>query len=261
MPLTPPSIPKAGRGLFVTGTDTQVGKTTVTAALGLALQRLGLDIGVMKPVETGTALQETGLHNDGTLLRHLFTPQERKELITPYQYEKALAPLEAARHAQSAIRFEVIAEAYRTLSTRHEYMLVEGVGGILAPLALQLDVRDLIKLLQLPCLLVSRTELGTVNHTRLTLEALHDYGIPIRAIVLNETRSPQNSPDQLLQRESSIKLIRQFCPVPIFGPMPFQNNLEGDWEAGVTILSRLPITQDLAAMIRPGARENPEVTS
>lgn len=251
MPSPTPSRPITRRGLFVTGTDTRVGKTLVTAALGLALQRVGLDIGVMKPVETGIAPLPTDHPQDGTLLHHLLTPKENKELIMPYQFKQALAPLDAARHENSAVHFEVIIEAFHTLAARHEYMLVEGVGGVMVPLSDQGDVRDLILLLQLPCVLISRISLGAVNHTRLTWAALRDYGIPVLAIVLNETTLPTNPPKDTILHESTSKLIREFCPVPVFGPLPYQNNLGLNWVAGVTALSQHSAFRDLATMVWP----------
>ena len=257
MPNKTSSIQPTSRGLFVTGTDTQVGKTTVTAALGIALQRMELNIGVMKPIETGIDLGTTGNPNDGNRLHQLLTPKELKELVTPYQLEKSLAPLDAARQANATVQLEVIADAYHTLAARHEYMLVEGVGGVMVPLTEQHDVRDLIKFLQLPCLLVSRTALGAVNHTRLTMAALRDYGIPILGIVLNETRPPTDSTTHKIQQESTVKLLRQLCQGPIFGPIPYQTGLEQDWEAGVTILGRTPAFGELASMIKDTSQNSP----
>ncbi len=252
MPDSTSSIQPTNRGLFVTGTDTQVGKTTVTAALGIALQRMELNIGVMKPIETGIDSGLAGEPNDGTRLHQLLAPKELKDLVTPYRFKKALAPLDAARQANATVQFEVIADAYHTLAARHEYMLVEGVGGVMVPLTEQYDVRDLIKFLQLPCILVSRSALGTVNHTRLTLAALRDDGIPILGIILNETRPPTGLADHRIQQESTVKLLRQLCKVPIFGPIPYQTHLEQDWEAGVTILSRTPAFGELASMMMSG---------
>ncbi|MEC4672877.1 MAG: dethiobiotin synthase [Nitrospirota bacterium] len=257
MPNTTPSIQYSSRGLFVTGTDTQVGKTIVTAALGIALQRMELIIGVMKPIETGIESGPPGKPNDGTRLHQLLTPKELKDLVTPYRFKKALAPVDAARQANSTVQFEVIAEAYHTLASCHEYMLVEGVGGVMVPLTEQYDVRDLIKFLQLPCILVSRTALGAVNHTRLTLAALRDYGIPILGIVLNETRPPTGLAEHRIQQESTVELLRQLCQVPIFGPIPFQTHVEQDWEAGVTILSRTPAIGELASMIKDTSKNRP----
>ena len=258
MPHSTSSIQLTNRGLFVTGTDTQVGKTMVTAALGIALQRMELNIGVMKPIETGIEYGTPKKPDDGDRLHHLLAPEELKELVTPYRFKKSLAPLEAARQAKSGIQFEVIAEAYHTLAARHDYMIVEGVGGVMVPLTEEYDIRDLIKMLQLPCLLVSRTALGAVNHTRLTLAALRDSGIPVLAIVLNETQQLAGSTDHAIQQESTVKLLRQLCPVPIVGPILYQASLGQDWEAGVTILSRTLEFCELATRILETAVESPK---
>jgi len=253
MPSLAPHKPSIHQGLFVTGTDTGVGKTTVTAAIALALKRQGINTGVMKPVETGLGTTRATYHSsDGQRLHNLITPNDPKELTMPYGFDSPLAPLEAARQNHSTIDCEVILQSYRTLALRHEFMLVEGAGGVLVPLSDQQDIRDLIRILQIPCLLVSQPILGAVNHTRLTLEALRIASITVRAIVLTETKPIGDLEHDKMQFDSTVKLIRQYSPVPVFGPLPFLMHLKQDWNPGVDTLSQTPAIHDLVQLLGPG---------
>ena len=232
-------------GIFIAGTDTNVGKTMVTAALGLALQQTGAKVGIMKPVETGATSNNTG--SDVRRLRKLFAPYGNVDVRNVYSFPQPVAPLEAARTSRQAIDVDAILNAYRTFAVHHDYMLVEGVGGILVPLTETHDVRDLIGLLGLPCLIVGRTGLGSINHTRLTLMGLRDAGIPTLGILLNHTDGTSEE-----QRTSTFKLIREFSDVPVLGPLPFHPHLHTQWEDAVMTLMNHSTIREVARMV-PGS--------
>ena len=243
-PLHPP------KGLFITGTDTNVGKTVVTAALGMALQQTGSTVGIMKPVETGIAPDEPA--SDGYRLKKFFAPYKNVEVRGLYRFSPPVAPLEAARTSQQPINVEDILDAYRGFALHHDYLLVEGVGGILVPLTPTHDIRDLIKMLGLPCLVVSRTGLGSINHTRLTLMGLRQAEIPILGILLNHT---DTIPEK--QQASTVKLIRELSDVPVLGPIPFEPRLRANtrvrpyqWEDGIVKLSNHSAIQEVARMLQ-----------
>ena len=243
-PLQPP------KGVFITGTDTNVGKTVVTAALGMALQQTGGTVGIMKPVETGITPAETT--SDGHRFKGLFAPYKNVDVRSLYCFPPPAAPLEAARICQQPIEVEAILDAYQTLAMHHDYTLVEGVGGILVPLTQTRDVRDLIRLLDLPCLIVSRTGLGSINHTRLTLMGLRQAGIPIIGILLNHT---DTTPEE--QQASTVKLIRELSDVPVLGPLPFQPHLRANtqvrpyqWKEGIMKLANHSTIREVARMVR-----------
>ena len=243
-PLQPP------KGVFITGTDTNVGKTVVTAALGMALQQTGGTVGIMKPVETGTTPDETT--SDGHRFKELFAPYQNVDVRSLYCFPPPVAPLEAARISQQPIEVGAILDACQTLAMHHDYTLVEGVGGILVPLTQTRDVRDLIRLLGLPCLIVSRTGLGSINHTRLTLMGLRQAGIPIVGILLNHT---DTTPEE--QQASTVKLIRELSDVPVLGPLPFQPHLRANtqvrpyqWEGGIMTLANHSTIREVARMVR-----------
>ncbi len=242
-----PHPPRGAKGLFLTGTDTNVGKTVVTAALAVALHRAGANVGVMKPVETGST--RDGVASDANRLRALCAPHDNMALINPYHFPSPVAPADAAHHARTRIALPAMLEAYHTLASRHDYMLVEGAGGILTPLTHTEDIRSLIALLELPCLIVSRTALGAINHTRLTLMGLRQSGIPVAGVLLNHT-SADTGHDARIQTRSTIALIRTLGEVPVFGPLPFQADMAVRWDDGINTLAQDSTIQAVVKMVR-----------
>lgn len=160
-------------GYFITATDTGVGKTFVTAALAESLRARGLDVAVFKPVQSGALADDPS--GDAALLG----------AACIYSFAAPLAPLVAARAAGETIALGPILARARELAREHEILLVEGVGGLLVPLAPGLDVADLAAALGLPLIVVARAGLGTVNHTLLTIEAARARGLDVAGVVLN----------------------------------------------------------------------------
>ena len=157
------------RGLFITGTDTGVGKTQVTAILALAFRQSGMRVGVMKPVETGCPLEHGQLQpQDSLFLRQIVGCTAPQELVTPYAFLKPLAPAVAAEDEGQEIDLDRIAVCYAKLAAEHDLVLVEGAGGLLVPLNAHQTFLDLVAKLDLPLLIVDRNILGTLNHTALT---------------------------------------------------------------------------------------------
>ncbi len=178
------------RGLFVTGTDTGVGKTEVACAILAERRAAGLDVGAMKPAESGVG---PGEPSDSARLRAAAGGGDPPELVCPYSFEAPLAPAVAARLAGVEIALGRILEAAGRLGARHEALLVEGAGGLLAPLTERETQADLARALGLPVLVVARAGLGTVSHTALTCEALRARGLEVRGVVLNRT-VPRDDP-------------------------------------------------------------------
>jgi dethiobiotin synthetase len=172
------------RGLFVTATDTGVGKTEVACALVSGARAAGLDVGAMKPAQSGLAPGEA---SDAERLREAAGGGDPLELVCPYQFEPPLAPGVAARLAGVEISLPRLVEAARTLASRHAALVVEGAGGLLVPLTPSQTYADLAVALGLPVLVVARAGLGTVNHAALTIEALRARGLALAGVVLNRT--------------------------------------------------------------------------
>ncbi len=170
------------RGLFLTGTDTGVGKTEVACGLVRGHRALGLDVGAMKPAQSG---HEPGEASDADRLRAAAGGGDPVDLVCPYRFGPPLAPAVAARLAGEAVSLPRILDAARALVSRHEALVVEGSGGLLTPLTESETFADLAVALGLPVLVVARAGLGTVNHTALTCEALRARGLAVRGVVLS----------------------------------------------------------------------------
>lgn len=158
------------KGYFITGTDTGVGKTVVTALLAIILRRQGLRVGVMKPVETGCLrVEDQFAPQDALFLRQISGCTAPQALITPYAFAEPLAPAIAAERAGITIEMQHIRQCYQQLLVEHDVVLVEGAGGLLVPLTAQLSMHDIAIELDLPVLIVACNRLGTINHTALTV--------------------------------------------------------------------------------------------
>lgn len=228
-------------GCFITGTDTGIGKTVVTAALAFCLKQRGLRIAAMKPIETGYS-HERKLGSDAERLRAVIAATTSIDLINPYRFSSPLAPLAAARAAGVTIEIDRIAAACQNLAHDCDFVLVEGVGGLMVPLSEKMDIRDLIALLGLPTLVVGRAALGGVNHALLTIEALRQRAIPIVGIVLNQLVTELNHE----QTQSTVDLIRERSGVPVFGPLPYASECRVDWTAGIRKIAIDPAIRSLA---------------
>jgi len=177
---------KCARGIFVTGTDTGVGKTIVSAAIALYLRKTGIRVAVLKPVTSGAVVINGRLcSEDAELLRWASACTAADTDIAPYLLREPLAPSESADREGTVIELRLIREAFERLSASHDFVIVEGVGGLLVPLAKDLLLVDLAKDLALPLLITARPSLGTVNHSLMTCECARSRGIDIMGVVIN----------------------------------------------------------------------------
>lgn len=235
-------------GCFITGTDTGVGKTVITAALARCFRRRGMQVGVMKPIETGCT-SNGSTTSDGERLRHAAGASDPLEMISPYRLPLPLAPLAAARHIGVTINLDRITTVFKRLAADHSCMLVEGVGGVRVPLAEQADVRELIVQFGLPVLVVGRVALGGVNHALLTVEALRQRRIAVLGLVLNQSARLSDSPSASLQRNSTAELIRELIGTRVAGPLCYEPLIEQSWEAGLEKLAQDAAIEALADWI------------
>ncbi|OBZ19402.1 dethiobiotin synthase [Bacillus sp. FJAT-27264] len=203
------------RGLFVTGTDTDIGKTVITAAITATLRAEGLNAGVWKPIQSGAPLG-SGLTDAERLLKSTGI-NERPEAVAPFTFEAPLTPMLAARQAGVNLTLQEIIAAGLPLTKRFEALLIEGAGGVAVPLTDDTLIVDLISELRVPALIVSRSGLGTINHTLLTASFLRDHGVPIVGVILNdgESMEPQDDPSvatnaQLIEQYSGLKVLGRF---------------------------------------------------
>lgn len=192
------------RGVFVTGTDTGVGKTVVGCALARALSARGEPVAVRKPVESGCERQGEALHPaDGEALRVAAGEREPLDIVTPLRLVHALSPERAARLEGMELELYDLIAAAKT-GAPDDFYLVEGAGGILSPLAIDTLNADLAVALGLPVLLVVADRLGCINHALLSVEAIERRGLRIAAVVVNaatpEADEGMNNRDDLASR-------------------------------------------------------------
>ncbi len=180
-------------GFFVSGTDTGVGKTVVACALVRAMRRRGLDAGVMKPIETGVGAEGP---LDAQALRSAAAAIEPLEEICPQTFALPAAPTVAAASEGRTVEVEAIRDAFARLRGRHQWLVVEGAGGLLVPAARDLSMADLCRELELPLLIVGRAALGTINHTLLTLEAAEARSLPVAGVVISHAGGRLSEADQ-----------------------------------------------------------------
>ena len=219
--------------IFVTGTDTGVGKTLVTALLALRLRARGLDVGVMKPFASGCERRgENLVSEDADFLRRATGIEDEEELLCPVKLEEPLAPLAALRRLPPDARREIEARAltkvraaFEELSRRHDCVVVEGAGGLLAPLLHEngkvFTNSELASTLKLPIIVVARRALGTVNHTALTCRFPMPPPSRFAGIVFCDA-VPTDDDDAL---QSAAPLIAELTDVPQIGVVPFLENL------------------------------------
>jgi len=209
-----------GKGVFVTGTDTEVGKTIVTASLVSLLINDGFDVGVMKPIETGCPKKNGRLvPRDAAFLKVVSDSKDGLSLINPYRFSKPLAPLIAAKIDHKEIKMGKISLAYEKLRKKHDMTFVEGAGGLLVPLTGKLTNVDLILKLALPIIVVVGSKLGAVNHTLLTLNWAREKGIKVVGLVINQPNRNPNPRKNIAQKTNPM-LIRSLAGVPILGEVP-----------------------------------------
>ncbi len=210
---------------FVTGTDTGIGKTVVTAGIAACLKAGGHDVGVMKPIASGSRA-------DARFLREAAEVEDPLEEINPVYLKHPVSPHTAAELEGFTIDLSAIQQAYTRLSSRHTALLVEGAGGLLVPIAEGILMADLVNRLDLPLLIVSRSGLGTINHTLLTLEAARSRGLRVLGVVYN-CLTPQPAD---LPARTSPGTVTRFSGAPAVGTLPFDPDV--DVEGGR--LGRIP---------------------
>ncbi|TAL11970.1 MAG: dethiobiotin synthase [Nitrospirae bacterium] len=211
-------------GVFIAGTDTGVGKTIVTAAVAAALNAQGLDTGVMKPLATGSP-DQAGALSDTDWLTSVAGLGDPPDLIAPYRFRTAAAPLVAAARDGRTIEPARIIEAFQALAARHDCVVVEGIGGVLVPITPDLFVADLAKQLGLPVLVVARARLGSINHTLMTLECLRNRGVAIGGLIFNHPSPAAAGTDE----SDTVPTILRLSGTRSFGELPHCEGLPASW--------------------------------
>lgn len=197
-------------GFFITGTDTDVGKSYFGSLLVAYLYKQGRKVQPRKPIESGCTLQNNQLiPNDGLAYHKATNKEVPLDIITPYRYEPALAPLHAMSKKNS-INLQQLTEAVYQDYNQEELLIVEGAGGFYSPLCIDASNADLARAIQLPIVLIVGNKVGCINHCLLTVEAIVNKSLSIAAIIINDNQQNNNLLDK---NYTSIKgLLKEYDP-------------------------------------------------
>jgi dethiobiotin synthetase len=204
------------KAFFITGTDTNVGKTLIAAGLLVAAKNKGLTTAALKPVAAGCEKTEAGLRNsDALLLQSVITQPLDYDQINPYALEAAIAPHIAAQQEKRSLSVDRLSGFCRGVLSSANFTLLEGAGGWRVPINPRETLADLAKNLQLPVIIVVGIRLGCINHALLTFEAIVRDGVPVAGWVANCVDADMS----VLQE--NIDSLRSRLPVPCLGVIPF----------------------------------------
>ena len=203
---------------FITGIDTNIGKTFVSLLLLLAFKQRGLNTGYMKPVETGVKINEDSSKNylDGVYVKKYGSLSEEPDIITPYTFRSPLSPYAALKQEGGDLCIKEILFKFYDLNKAYDYMLVEGAGGMLVPLKKKHFMIDIAKYIDAGIILVTKAGLGMINQTLLNIEYAKSRDIGISGIIINNVL---NENDESVS--SNKEILGEFTDVPIIGDIPY----------------------------------------
>ncbi|QOV91330.1 dethiobiotin synthase [Humisphaera borealis] len=211
--------------IFVTGTDTGVGKTVIAGAIADWFRRRGSRVAVLKPAATGCVHRREGLvSEDAEFLAACADARFPLDLICPQRYEEPLAPAVAAERAKQPLDWDAIDRSIRLMSRESDVMIVEGVGGVMVPMDAKHTVLDMAVWLGAPAVIVARPHLGTINHTLLTAEALRSRSVKIAGVVINQYRTDGAS----VAEETNGRAIEKWGKLSILATVPAGRASAGD---------------------------------
>ena len=177
------------KSLFVTGTDTDVGKTCVSASIVKNLRDMDIDVGVMKPFASGYKKNSNSLPQDVEILMKYSGVKDPVDLVNPYYFEIPTSPYDASKQLNLEIDISRVIESFKQLASIHDVVIVEGIGGIMTPISKNYFVSDLISDLQLSSFIVTGSKMGAVNHFMLTYEHLRQKNLNLKGILVNQNVS------------------------------------------------------------------------
>jgi len=206
------------KSIFITGTDTDVGKTYITAGLGVVLQKMGIDVGVMKPFAAGSAQKKGYKSEDIEILSHAAQVCDPENLVNPQFFPISASPYTAWKRLKTKPKIPTIMSSFKKLSKLHDMILVEGMGGIMTPILKDYYITNLIKEMKTPTVIVVRSKVGTVNHTIMTVKMCEKYKIPIKGIIINNFDTGYPVKDLTSDLEN-------LTNVPVLGSIPFVKDM------------------------------------
>lgn len=207
---------------FLTGTDTEVGKTVASSALLQAANRAGLRTAGYKPVASGSEMTSEGIRNGDALVlqRNSSVPLSYEE-VNPLVFIEPTSPHIVSADTGQPIEFARLSAGLQALREKAEWVLVEGAGGWYTPLSEQQTYADWVRQEQLPVILVVGIKLGCINHALLSAEAIRNAGLPLAGWIANDIQPPGR------RHQEYMATLQQRLPAPLLGEIPFLEQIEG----------------------------------
>jgi len=202
------------KSLFVTGTDTDVGKTYITTGLAVTFRKMGIDVGVMKPFAAGKAQKKGYKSKDIVILSKAAQTCDPETLVNPQFFPIPASPYTAWKNLKIKPKISTILSSFKKLSKLHDMLLVEGMGGIMTPILNNYYVTNLIKEMKIPTVIITRSKVGTVNHTIMTVKMCEEYKIPVKGIIINNF--DDGYPVSELKRD-----LQNLTGIKVLGSIPF----------------------------------------
>ena len=204
--------------LFVTGTDTDVGKTCVTAGIVSYFAKMKINVGVMKPFASGYKATADSVSDDVKILMKYSGVSDPVDIINPYFFEIPTSPYDACKQLNFEIDISKVVDSYKQLTSIHDVVIVEGIGGIMTPISKNYFVSDLISDLQMNTIVVTGSKVGTVNHLMLTYQHVKEKKIPLNGFVINQNVSDGYELSNLKQQ------IIDLTGQTVYGTIPYQKS-------------------------------------
>lgn len=231
------------RGIFVAGTDTGVGKTMLAAGIAWLLKSRNVDVGVMKPFATASKAHSAKYRSEDTaMLAAAASAGEADKELNPFFFRVPASPLMAAQlSGKPAVVMQEALFALKKLGIMHSYLVVEGIGGLMVPLTEREFVADFARLTGLPIVIVSRPQLGTINHTLLTVRVCREFGLDVLGIIVN--RMPKKP---TAVEKNTPKMLERLAGVPLLAVLPDVKNPNYKKIGG--LLAKTPAAEKLLAV-------------
>jgi dethiobiotin synthetase len=210
-------------GLFITGTDIGIGKTTIAGAIAAILTKQGINVGIFKPIATGCRRAWGGLTSyDTEFLAECASSNLPASVITPVAYLTGACPVICAAQEKKPVDFAKIADAYKQICSESDFIIVEGNGGVRVPLTPEFDMLDLAVEFNLPAIIVARTNLGTINHTLMTIDCIRAVDLKIAGVVINGYNGPKAS----LAEHTAADIIEHYSGTNILCEVPYDDTTD-----------------------------------
>ena len=204
------------KSLFIAGTDTDVGKTYIAAGLAVAFRKMGIDVGVMKPFAAGRAEKKGYKSEDIVILSRAAKACDPEKLVNPQFFKIPASPYTAWKTLKTKPKISTILSSFKKLTKLHDMILVEGMGGIMTPILKNYYITNLIKEMKIPAVIITRSKIGTVNHTIMTCKMCEKYKIPVKGIIINNFDDGYPIPE--LKRD-----LQNLTGIKVLGSIPFKN--------------------------------------